>query len=94
MDIHNLIAAISPDVFCDPAARKEVKAILRAGFSSGDRLVYHKAAEKARLVEPNRHEIENLELQNPFSLPGFKSPVERHTLGYDCMDDSFEGFYF
>jgi hypothetical protein len=94
MDIHNLIAAISPDVFCDQAARKEVKGILRDGFGRGDRLAYHKAAEKARIVQPNRCAFEKLALQNAFSLPGFKSPVERHSLAYDCMDDSIEWFYF
>jgi len=28
-DIHHLIAAICPDLYCDPTVRKEVKRILR-----------------------------------------------------------------
>ena len=94
MNIHNLIAAISPDVFCDRAARKEVKTILRNGFRRGDSFVYQKAAEKSSLVQPNGLGTEHLRLQNPFSLPGLMSPVERHTLGYDCMDESVEALYF
>jgi len=52
------------------------------------------AAEKARLVEPNAVDLEHLEAENIFRLPGFKSPVERHTLVYDAFDESLEAFYF
>ena len=31
---------------------------------------------------------------NPFSLPAFKSPVERHMLSRDSLDESLEAFYF
>jgi hypothetical protein len=93
-DIHQLIAAINPDAFCDKAARSEVKRILKAGFQRGDSLTYANAGAKARSVEPNRVVVKKLELENPFSLPGFKSPVERHALIYDSMDESMEALYF
>ena len=64
------------------------------GFRRGDSFVYQKAAEKSSLVQPNGLGAEHLRLQNPFSSPGLMSPVERHTLGYDCMDESVEALYF
>ena len=94
MDIHQLIAAIVPDVFCDVKARREVKNILGEAAKRKDGLCYLNAAEKAQTLEPNRIAIEHLEEQNPFRLPGFKSPTERHTLAYDSFDESLEAFYF
>lgn len=94
MDIHQLIAAIVPDVFCDVKARREVKNILSEAAKRKDGLGYLKAAEKTQPLEPNRIAIEHLEADNPFRLPGFKSPTERHTLAYDSFDESLEAFYF
>ena len=94
MDIHQLIAAIVPDVFCDVKARREVKNILSEAAKRKDGLGYLNAAEKAQTLEPNRIAIEHLEEENPFRLPGFKSPIERHTLVYDSFDESLEAFYF
>jgi len=93
-NIHQLIAAISAEVYCDRKVKREVKRMLREGFQQQDDLAYLKAAAKARPVEPNRINLEELELQNPFSLPGFKSPVERHSLVFDSMEESQEAYYF
>ena len=94
MDIHQLIAAIIPDVFCDVKARREVKNILSEAAKRKEGLGYLNAAEKAQPLEPNRIAIEHLEEENPFRLPGFNSPIERHTLTYDSFDESLEAFYF
>jgi len=94
MDIHQLIAAIVPDVFCDVKARQEVKNMLSEAAKRKDGLGYLKATEKVQLLEPNRIAIEHLEEENPFRLPGFKSPIEQHTLAYDSFDESLEAFYF
>jgi len=94
MDIHQLIAAIVPDVFCDVKARREVKNILSEAAKRKDGLGCFNAVEKAQTLEPNRIAIEHLEKVNPFRLAGFKSPIERHTLAYDSFDESLEAFYF
>ena len=94
MDIHQLIAAIVPDVFCDVKTRREVKNILSEAAKQKEGLGRFNAAEKAQPLEPNRIAIEHLEEENPFRLPGFKSPMERHTLIYDSFDESLEAFYF
>jgi hypothetical protein len=94
MDIHQLIAAINPDVFCDAELRREVKRILQEEIQRNERSAYLLAAAKARPVETGGVSLEDLELENPFRLPGFRSPIERHTLVYDSMDESLEAFYF
>ena len=94
MDVHQLIAAIVPDVFCDMKGRQEVKNILSEAAKRKEGSGCFKAAEKAQTLEPNLIAIEHLEEENPFRLPGFKSPTERHTLIYDSFDESLEAFYF
>jgi len=94
MDVHQLIAAIVPDVFCNVKARREVKNILSETVKHKDSSGCFQAAEKAQTLEPNQIAIEHLEEENPFRLPGFKSPIERHTLIYDSFDESLEAFYF
>ena len=94
MDIHQLIAAIVPDVFCDGKARREVKNILSEAAKRKESSGCFNAAEKAQPLEPNRIAVEHLEDENPFRLPGFKSPIEQHTLAYDSFDESLEAFYF
>ena len=94
VDIHQLIAALNPDVYCDAASRREVKKLLKEGRARRNEQTLSTAADKARLVEPNGVDLEHLEAENPFRLPGFKSPVERHTLAYDSFDESLEAFYF
>ncbi|HEY6184507.1 MAG TPA: hypothetical protein VIW67_19840 [Terriglobales bacterium] len=94
MDVHQIIAAINPDVFCDRAVRREVKRVLREGIRNSNRSAYLWAAAKARPVEAGKISPEELEQENPFRFPGFSSPIEKHTLVYDSFDDSLEAFYF
>jgi hypothetical protein len=94
MDVHQIIAAINPDVFCDTAVRREVKRVLREEMRNKNHSAYLWAAAKARPVEAGKISLEDLEQENPFRLPGFKSPVEKHILVHDSFDDSLEAFYF
>src|ERR1043166_3442970 len=94
MDVHQLIAAINPGVFCKPSSRRELKRILQAAKMRAISPDYSAAAAKATPVEPNQTAVEHLEQQNPFRLPAFESPTERHTLIYDAFDESLEAYYF
>jgi len=87
VNIHNLIAAISPDVYCDPTVRGSVK---RTAASEG----YLKAAEKAKPTESEYMDIEEVLLKNPFTKPGQKNPIEKHTVIYDAFGSSLEPLYF
>ena len=71
MDIHQLIAAINPDVFCGPTVRRQVKRMLREGWQRKDSSAYLGATAQAQPPEPNGITIEQLELENPFRRPGF-----------------------
>ncbi len=87
IDIHNLIAAINPDIYCDPSVKDEVKKIAKKeGFL--------KAAEKAKPKESNFIDHEQLALKNPFKSPALKDPVEKHALMYDAFGESLEPLYF
>jgi hypothetical protein len=90
-DIHQLIGAINPDVFCARTAKREVKRFLESRNQSPD---YTNAATKVIPEESNHIALDHLTLENPFHLPGFKSPTERHALAYDNFDDSLEAFYY
>jgi len=93
-DIPHLVAAISPDVFCQPSARAAVKKVLREASAAGDRLAYLKAAEQAEPCEPNSIPLRQLEEVNPFKLPGQRSPVQQHILVLDHPDEPLEPLYF
>lgn len=94
VSIHQIIAAICPDVFCDPSTRREVKRILRGGTEAGDPCAWLKAAQAAKPREPAGTDLERLQETSPFDLPGLRDPVEKHTLVYDAPGDSLERIYF
>ncbi|MBX4212422.1 hypothetical protein KW787_03150 [Candidatus Pacearchaeota archaeon] len=87
VNIHKLIAAISPDIYCDPKVRDEVKKIVKKDG-------YLKASEKAEPRETQFVDLDEISLKNPFSAPGLKSPSEKHTLIYDSFGESLEPLYF
>jgi hypothetical protein len=93
-DIPHLVAAICPDVFCQPQTRAAVKKVLRQSLAAGDRLAYLKAAEKAEPCEANTVALHQMEEINPFHLPGQRSPVQRHVLVLDHPDEPLEPLYF
>lgn len=91
-DIPHLMAAICPDVFCEPKARAAVKRLLRA--APGDPLAYLMAAEQAVPCEPNLIALDHVQNINLFDLPGFRSPVERHQLILDHVEEPLDPIYF
>jgi len=88
VDIKNLIAAISPEVYCDPSVRSEVKKLVK---KEG----YIKATEKAKLVEPAYIDFyHTMFTKGALKKEGLKSPVEQHRLVYDAFAQSLEPVYF
>lgn len=87
-DIHKLIAAISPDIYCDPEVRSKIKKLVK---EKG----YQEAAEskEIKLVSQKEFNLEEAKLK-PFDKYGIKSPFERHKLKYDSPSESLEPLYF
>ena len=87
VDIHNLIAAINPDVYCHPSVRDKVKKVVK---EKG----YLAAAGATKLVdiEPlNSDVLSGLDLYEKF---GLKASTERHKLVKDSMTEGLEPLYF
>ncbi len=82
-----LIAAVSPDIFCDPEVRKNVKQIAK---EKG----YLAAAEKAKLIESMELYNWDRATKDPMGKWGLKSPVERHEIEYDSPSEGLEPIYF
>jgi len=93
-NIPKLVAAVCPDVFCQPKARTKVIRELRDYLWLGSHLAYFKAAALAEPVEPNTMALARLVDENPFKLPGQRSPVEQHILVLDHTDEPLEPIYF
>ncbi|MCU0642383.1 MAG: hypothetical protein MUF61_02290 [archaeon] len=102
VDVKKLIAAINPDVYCMASEEKfgeinfirnKVKEILKEGFEKKDKEVYLKAAEKAKLVESNWMDFDDV-YKSPFKLDGLKNPIEQHTFVYETTSSSVEQVYF
>ena len=88
VNIHQLIAAILPDVYCDKSVRSEVKKI--ASIEG-----YLKAAEKAKPVETEFIDLEKeMFVGNPFKLTGLKNPTEKHLLVIEDISKGLEPIYF
>ena len=87
VEIQKLIAAISPEVYCDPSVRKEVKKIVK---EEG----YLKAAEIAKPFKGDFIFDYDEAHKDPLALWGIKSPTEEHELMYDSASDSLEPVYF
>ncbi len=86
--IHNLIAAINPDVYCEPNLKDEVKTLAKEkGFLA--------AAEKAKLKPSEYMDVEEeIYMGNAFELVGIKNPIEKHTLIYDAFSQALEPIYY
>ena len=93
-DISQLVAAICPEVFCEPKLRGKIRAMLGQAIGLNDPLAYLNAARVAEPVEPNAIAIEKLEAMNLFKLPGQRSPTQQHILTLDDPDEPFEALYF
>ena len=90
LDIHKLIAAVSPDVFCDASSRKKIKEIVK---NSG-----YQVAAKAREAKPigvSYMDLADLtDVSDLMNAPGLKAPKEQHLLIYDAFSESLEPIYF
>lgn len=87
VNIHNLIAAIAPDVYCDPRAKEETKKIAQ---EEG----YLKAAEKAKPRDIVFMDLVDIEHTNASAAAGLKAPSEKHLLVYDSFGEGLEPIYF
>lgn len=93
VNIHNLIAAISPDVYCDPSVKSEVKKIVKESLEKKEPNAYIKASEKAKPISSDF--IFNYDIKNdPFKKWGLKSPIESHKIVYDSASEGLEPLYF
>jgi len=86
VDIHNLIAAINPDIYCDKSVRSEVKSLIK---EKG----YLEAAEKAKPREVEQIDLTSAK-EKPLKKPGLKAPIEKHKLVYDSPSQNLEPTYF
>ncbi len=95
VDIKKLIAAISPEIYCDKSRDERgiplYETVKKLVKSEG----YIKAAEKAKLVDSPYIDIAHTFFtRGAVSLEGLKAPVERHRLIYDVSMQQLEPIYF
>jgi hypothetical protein len=86
-NIHNLIAAISPDTFCEPDLRKEVKKIVK---EKG----YLEAAKKAKPFKSDVLFDYDRAKKDALNEWGLKAPIETHEITYDSAAETMEPIYF
>jgi len=89
VNIHNLIAAIVPDIYCKKDKRDEVKKLAK---EKG----YLEAAEEAETPDSEYLDTEKEGLSgNPFELKALKNPIEKHHIEYDNFaGKSLEPIYY
>lgn len=92
--IHRLLAAISPETYCVPAKRRDVRRVLDEGLKRGDPLAVRRAAELAEPMPANDVAPEELQHRSAFDPVVLRHPLERHTFSCDSMEQSLEAFYF
>lgn len=88
VDIHKLIAAIRPEVYCKKYKEERGRTVnvlkaVKAAVKEGG---YIKAAEVAEIRDAATLEIEKAEekaLENLFKAPVLKDPIEKHSIVYD-----------
>jgi hypothetical protein len=87
IETHNLIAAISPDIYCDPSVREEVKSLVA---QKG----YQEAAKKVVPIKSNLFDLDELILKSPFKKPGQANPTVVYKATYEATANSLEPIYF
>ncbi len=86
-DIKNLVAAINPDVYCDPSVISEVKKLREKDLIA--------AAKVAKLKSTDFIDVgQTQNTVGAFKLAGLKAPVEQHGLAYDDSAQNLEAVYF
>lgn len=93
VNIHNLIAAISPDVYCKPGVKEEVKKILaEKGYTPK---AYLEAAKEAKAKDQEPLDLYDItRMLAPAALLGIKSPSQKNMLVYDTFNEGAEAIYF
>ncbi len=87
-NIHAVVAAVSPDVYCHKSVRAKVKSIVK---KEG----YVAAAKEAKVIEPDDMTFDAAAAyRDPLNTWGKKYPIERHTLVYDSFSEQLEPVYF
>ena len=86
VDIHKLIGAISPDVYCSVRVRRRVKSVVK-------RDGYLQAAQCVELPDSDFMDFDEINF-NPMTLPGLRSPIEKHSVTYDAKFEYLEPMYF
>ncbi len=64
------------------------------GLEKGDSLVYLNAAKKAKPIEYEFMDLFEIQYSTAVKKPGFKAPIEKHTLIYDSFGEGLEPIYF
>lgn len=88
VNIHNLIAAISPDAYCNDKEKSDTKKVFK---DTGD---YLKAAEVAKPKDPVFMDLIDIQYASPLKSPGLDSPIEKHVLVSESTGESFEQLYY
>lgn len=94
LDLHRLIAALSPETYCAPAKRRTVRRVLDEGLKRGAPLAVRRAAELAEPMPANDVALDELQPRSAFDPMVLRHPLERHTFSCDSMEQSLEAFYF
>src|SRR3989344_5704117 len=93
VDVMKLIAAVSPDVYCDPENREEVKkAIQKDGYIEAVKKV--KLIEASDIFEVHFSQDNALKSPRPLDAVALRSPLEKHRLVYDSPTETLEPIYF
>jgi hypothetical protein len=96
VSIHSLIAALRPEVFCQPWLEhhgRRQPLIPRVKQMARDK-GYLAAAQIAQSRPSERLDLDDPLTLNPFSLQAFKHPTQRHQLVYDDLGTSLAATYF
>ena len=94
MDIHKLIAGLSPETYCQPGSAKQVRRLLQAKNTVSPPEAVLLAAAPAEPKPANLIPLERLAEMDPFDCPGLQSPRAQFTYSRDAMAESIEAFYF
>lgn len=95
VNIHKLIAAISPDIYCKDIDERTGKPIRKEVKDMVKKEGFLKAAEIAKPKDSEFLDVAHVRLTAPaFALTGLKAPKEMHTLIYDAFSQNLEPIYF
>lgn len=96
VDIHKLIAAINPSLYCEEYRedygekidiRDKVKETIKEkGFLE--------ASKVAEVKQSGVIDFDKLEYKSAFSKTGLKNPIEKHFISYDSFGENLEPIYF